>query len=56
MTKFPRFKGGMDFVKKMVEEESVFCLPGEVHNFFISHSFNKKINVQLIFVRTFIKL
>ncbi|XP_073987888.1 tyrosine aminotransferase [Rhodnius prolixus] len=33
MTKFPRFKGGMDFVKKMVEEESVFCLPGESFQF-----------------------
>uniref|UniRef100_A0A224XK34 Tyrosine aminotransferase n=1 Tax=Panstrongylus lignarius TaxID=156445 RepID=A0A224XK34_9HEMI len=33
MTKFPRFKTGMDFVEKMVEEESVFCLPGECFQF-----------------------
>lgn len=30
MTKFPMFNDGLDFAKKMMEEESVFCLPGEV--------------------------
>lgn len=30
MDKFPMFKNGLDFAKKMMEEESVFCLPGEV--------------------------
>lgn len=30
MAKFPKFKDGLEFAKKMMEEESVFCLPGEV--------------------------
>ncbi|XP_014249751.1 tyrosine aminotransferase [Cimex lectularius] len=29
MAKFPKFKTGLDFVRQMVNEESVFCLPGE---------------------------
>lgn len=34
MDKFPLFKDGLDFAKKMMEEESVFCLPGEVRFLF----------------------
>lgn len=30
MEKFPMFKDGLEFAGKMMEEESVFCLPGEV--------------------------
>lgn len=30
MEKFPMFQNGLEFAKKMMEEESVFCLPGEV--------------------------
>ncbi|XP_044753018.1 tyrosine aminotransferase [Coccinella septempunctata] len=29
LEKFPEFKDGMTFGQKMIEEESVFCLPGE---------------------------
>ncbi|XP_074030931.1 tyrosine aminotransferase [Leptinotarsa decemlineata] len=29
MEKFPNFKNGLDFAQKLMEEESVFCLPGE---------------------------
>lgn len=27
---FPQFESGLDFAMQMMEEESVFCLPGEV--------------------------
>lgn len=27
---FPQFGSGLEFAKQMMEEESVFCLPGEV--------------------------
>lgn len=30
MEKFPMFENGLQFAQKMMEEESVFCLPGEV--------------------------
>ncbi|XP_050510437.1 tyrosine aminotransferase-like [Diabrotica virgifera virgifera] len=29
MAKFPMFENGLEFAKKMMEEESVFCLPGD---------------------------
>ncbi|KAJ8971769.1 hypothetical protein NQ317_004699 [Molorchus minor] len=29
MRKFPMFQSGLEFAQKMMEEESVFCLPGE---------------------------
>lgn len=31
LEEFPCFENGLEFVKKMMEEESVFCLPGEVN-------------------------
>lgn len=31
MHRFPMFKDGLELVQKMMEEESVFCLPGEVY-------------------------
>lgn len=29
-SRFPEFKDGMEFTRRMMEEESVFCLPGDV--------------------------
>ncbi|KAJ8954388.1 hypothetical protein NQ318_011061 [Aromia moschata] len=31
MRKFPMFQSGLEFAQKMMEEESVFCLPGEAN-------------------------
>lgn len=30
MSRFPAFENDLEFVKEMVTEESVFCLPGQV--------------------------
>lgn len=32
MTLFPTFKNELQFVERMVAEQSVFCLPGQVSN------------------------
>ncbi|KAG5893202.1 hypothetical protein JTB14_025607 [Gonioctena quinquepunctata] len=29
MDKFPMFQDGLEFAQKLMEDESVFCLPGE---------------------------
>ena len=29
--RFPEFKDDVDFTKQLVIEQSVFCLPGQVH-------------------------
>lgn len=33
MERFPKFRNGLEFVKQMVQEESVFCLPGECFDY-----------------------
>lgn len=33
MTRFPHFKSDLEFVERMVGEESVFCLPGKCFNY-----------------------
>jgi len=33
MNRFPHFKSDLDFVEKMVGEQSVFCLPGKCFNY-----------------------
>lgn len=30
MSQFPKFKNELQFVERMVSEQSVFCLPGQV--------------------------
>jgi len=33
MTRFPQFKSDLEFVERMVSEQSVFCLPGKCFNY-----------------------
>lgn len=43
---FPGFKTGLEFVSKLMEEESLFCLPGDVSNFhFIFHDIFHQTNM-----------
>lgn len=48
MKKFPMFKDGLEFVTKMMEEESVFCLPGEVNILHMYTSLSIFLHFQII--------